>query len=60
MRKQNRMRVFGFGVLRRIFGPNRDEITGEWGRLCNKAVRDLCPHEVPEQGRDNRGVEQTV
>jgi hypothetical protein len=52
------MKQFVICVLTKYL--NRDEITGEWSRLCNEAVRDLCPHEVPEQGRDNRGVGQTV
>jgi hypothetical protein len=28
-------------VLRRIFGPKRDEVTGEWRKLLNKELRDL-------------------
>ena len=28
-------------VLRRIFGPRRDEVTGEWRRLCNEELNDL-------------------
>jgi hypothetical protein len=28
-------------VLRRIFGPKRDEVTGEWKKLQNKELRDL-------------------
>ena len=28
-----RVRVFESGLLRRIFGPKRDEVTGEWRRL---------------------------
>jgi hypothetical protein len=28
-------------VLRRIFGPKRDEVTGEWRKLHNKELRDL-------------------
>jgi hypothetical protein len=28
-------------VLRRIFGPKRDEVTGEWRKLHNEAIRDL-------------------
>jgi hypothetical protein len=33
--------VFENGVLRRVFGPKRDEITGEWGKLHNKQLNDL-------------------
>jgi hypothetical protein len=28
-------------VLRRIFGPKRDEMTGEWRKLHNKELHDL-------------------
>jgi hypothetical protein len=28
-------------VLRRIFGPKRDEVTGEWRKLRNEELRDL-------------------
>jgi hypothetical protein len=28
-------------VLRRVFGPNRDEGTGEWRKLCNEELNDL-------------------
>ena len=28
-------------VLRRIFGPRRDEVTGEWKRLHNEELNDL-------------------
>jgi hypothetical protein len=35
--------VFENRVLRRIFGPKRDEMTGEWRRLHNKELRDLYP-----------------
>jgi hypothetical protein len=33
--------VFENRVLRRIFGPNRDEVTGEWRKLRNEELRDL-------------------
>jgi hypothetical protein len=33
--------VFEKKVLRRIFGPERDEITGGWRKLHNEEVRDL-------------------
>jgi hypothetical protein len=28
-------------MLRRIFGPKRDEVTGEWRRLHNEELNDL-------------------
>jgi hypothetical protein len=38
----NRLGVFGNRVLRRIFGPKRDEVTGEWRKLHNGELHDLC------------------
>ena len=35
------LRVFKNRVLRRIFGPRRDEVTGEWRRLHNEELSDL-------------------
>ena len=35
------MRVFENRVLRRVFGPKRDEVTGEWRKLHNEELRDL-------------------
>ena len=35
------LRVFENRVLRRIFGPRRDEVTGEWGKLHNEELNDL-------------------
>jgi hypothetical protein len=36
-----RVRVFENRVLRRVFGPKRDEVTGEWRKLHNKKLNDL-------------------
>jgi hypothetical protein len=33
--------VFENKVLRRVFGPRRDEVTGEWRRLHNEELNDL-------------------
>jgi len=41
LRKESRLRVFENRVLRRIFGPKRDEVRGEWGKLHNKGLNDL-------------------
>jgi hypothetical protein len=35
------LRAFENKVLRRIFGPKRDEVTGEWRKLHNEELRDL-------------------
>jgi hypothetical protein len=36
LREERRLRVFKNTVLRRIFGPKRDEVTDEWRRLHKK------------------------
>jgi len=41
LREERRKRVFENRVLRGIFGPKRDEVTGEWRRLHNKELNDL-------------------
>jgi len=41
MRKEHRLRVFENRVHRRIFGPKRDKLTGEWRRLHNEELNDL-------------------
>ena len=35
LRDERRLRVFENRVLRRVFGPKRDEVTGEWRKLHN-------------------------
>jgi hypothetical protein len=41
LREESRLRVIENKVLRRIFGPKRDEVTGEWRRLHNKELYAL-------------------
>jgi len=41
LREERKLRVFENMVLRRIFGPRRDEVTEEWGRLHNEELNDL-------------------
>jgi hypothetical protein len=41
LREEHRLRAFENRVLRRIFGPKRDEVTGEWRKLHNEELRDL-------------------
>ena len=36
LREERRLRVFENRVLRRVFGPKRDEVTGEWRKLHNE------------------------
>jgi hypothetical protein len=40
--EKGRLRVFEKRVLRRIFGPKSDEVTGEWIKLNKKELNDLC------------------
>jgi hypothetical protein len=41
LREERRLRVFERRVLRRIYGPNRDEVTGERRKLHNEKLNDL-------------------
>jgi len=41
LREERRKRLFENRVLRRIFGPKRDEVTGEWRKLLNEELNDL-------------------
>ena len=49
LREESRLRVFGNRVLRRIFGPKRDEVTGEWRKLHNEELSDrqTSPNIIP-------------
>jgi len=41
LREERRLRVFENRVLRRVFGPKRDEVTREWRKLHNEEFSDL-------------------
>jgi hypothetical protein len=41
LREEHRLRVFENRVLRKIFGPKRDEVTGEWSN-CIKMSFVIC------------------
>ena len=41
LREERRLRVFDNTVLKRIFGPKRDEMAGEWRKLHNEELNDL-------------------
>jgi hypothetical protein len=38
LREERRLKVFENRVLRRVFGPKRDEVTGEWRKLHNEEL----------------------
>jgi hypothetical protein len=41
VREEHRLRVFESRVQREIFGPKRDEVTGEWRKLHNEELHNL-------------------
>jgi hypothetical protein len=54
LREEHRLKVFENRVLRRIFGPKRDELTGEWRKLHNEELHN-CTHHQLSLGRSNHG-----
>ena len=46
LREEDRLRVFENRVLRRIFGPRRDEVTWEWRKLHNEELNDLYSQSI--------------
>jgi hypothetical protein len=42
LREERRLRVFENRMPRRLIGPKRDEVTGEWGNLHNEKLNDMC------------------
>ena len=46
LREGQRLKTFENRVLRRIFRPKRDEVTGEWRKLHNEELNDLYPHPI--------------
>ena len=41
LREERKLRVFENRVLRRVFEPKRDEVTGEWRKLHNEELNEL-------------------
>ena len=41
MREERKLRLYDNMVMRRIFGPRREQVKGEWRRLHNEELNDL-------------------
>jgi hypothetical protein len=48
--------VFENRVLRRIFGPKRDEMIGGWRKLHNEELHKLITRIMKSRGRDGRSM----
>ena len=46
LREERRLRVFQNRVLMRIFGPKKDDVTGEWKKLHNKSLMICTAHPI--------------
>jgi hypothetical protein len=54
LREEHRLRVFENRVLRRIFGPKRDEVTGNGGS-CTMRSFIICTHPQISLGKSSQG-----
>ena len=46
LREERRLRLFENRVLRRVFVPKRDEVTGEWRKLHKEELMDFTPYPI--------------
>jgi hypothetical protein len=46
LREEHRLRVFDNRVLRSVFGPKRDEVTGKWKKLHNEEFVICTPYPI--------------
>jgi hypothetical protein len=61
LREERRLRVFENRVLRRIFGPKRDELIGGWRKLHHEERHNLCfsptiTRMIKQGGRDGESI----
>jgi hypothetical protein len=54
LREERKLKVFDNIVLRRRFGPRRDEVTGEWTSLHNEELNDLFSSSIYVRGDKSR------
>jgi hypothetical protein len=55
LREEHGLRVFENRVLRRIFGPKRDEVTGGWRKLHDEELHNLYSYSSPFSDQVNMG-----
>jgi hypothetical protein len=55
LREECRLSMFKNRVLRRIFGPKRDEVTGEWRKLHNEELNNLTQHCAGDKIKNEMG-----
>jgi hypothetical protein len=46
LREEHRLKMFGNRVRRRMFGPKRNEVTGEWRKLHNEGLHICTPPQI--------------
>jgi hypothetical protein len=51
--EEHRLKVFENRVLRRIFGPKRDEVTGSWRKLQNEELHNLYKYKYNNQIKED-------
>jgi len=59
LKEERRPRVFKNRVLRRIFGSKRDEVTGDWRKLHNEELNDMCSSPIIFQVIISRRLRRT-
>jgi hypothetical protein len=60
LREEHRLRVFEDRVLRRIFGPKKDEVTGDWRKLQNEVGGACGTHGRGEKSVQGFGGKETT
>jgi hypothetical protein len=53
LKEEHRLKVFENRVLGKIFGPKRDEVTGEWRKLHNGELHNCTRHQILLGSKDN-------
>jgi hypothetical protein len=54
LKEECRLRMFENRVLRRIFWPKMDEVTGEWKRLHKKDLMLCIPHQISSGDQEKK------